>query len=46
MKIENLEGMKEMINEFDKEHLTSDIVLLGFDGAVRRIKLDVEEGDD
>lgn len=38
----SIEEIKAAINEFDKEHLISDIILLGYDGTVRRIKFDIE----
>jgi hypothetical protein len=36
-----------MINEFDDEHRITDIILLGKDGAVRRISMgEVDEHED
>lgn len=37
------EEIKEKINEFEKEHVVSDIILLGFDGAIRRIIFEVKD---
>ena len=38
-------GIKDKVNEFEAEHIISDIILLGFDGAIRRIKFDVNYND-
>jgi hypothetical protein len=35
--------VKEKINEFEREHLVSDIILLGFDGAIRRITFECKD---
>ncbi len=37
------EEVRQKIREFDKNHLVSDIIILGLDGAVTRIKFDIEE---
>jgi len=37
--------VKEKINEFEAEHIISDIILLGFDGAIRRIIFEVKNDE-
>jgi hypothetical protein len=34
------------ITEFDQEHTTKQIILIGVDGAVRNIEFKIEEGDE
>lgn len=37
------EHIMQLIYDFDKAHLTTDIILLGQDGHIRRIQLDNDE---
>jgi len=42
MKKKEIELMKQKTREFDEKHIISDIILLGFDGAIRRIKFKID----
>jgi len=42
MEIENL---KLAINDFDKLHTIKQIILVGVDGGIRNIELEIENGD-
>ena len=39
-----IENLKEIISEFDKTNITKQIILIGFNGAIRNIEL--EESDE
>ncbi len=38
-----IEDLKEAINDFDKIHTTKQIILIGVDGGIRNIELEVED---
>lgn len=38
-----IKGLREALNEFDKEHITKQIILIGLDGATRNIELEVKD---
>lgn len=46
MKDEDKVLLRNSLNFFDRDHIISDIILLGLDGAIRRIQFDVEEVKD
>jgi hypothetical protein len=39
----NSDDIKESINQFDKDHIIKQVILIGTDGAVRNIELEVED---
>jgi len=38
--------MREIINEFDREHIIKQVILIGEDGAVKNIELNNEIEDE
>ena len=41
------ESFREMINEFDEEHIIKQIILIGLDGGIRNIEMEVvDDGDE
>lgn len=42
----NTEEFAKAVRDFDKSHVIQDIVLLGMDGAIRRIVFNVEMEDE
>jgi hypothetical protein len=43
MNEEDITKFRKAVREFDEEHIVEDIILLGRDGAIRRIMLGVDE---
>ena len=37
------QSIRELITEFEEEHLIKQIILIGNDGAVKNIELEIEE---
>jgi len=35
--------LRELINEFDREHTVKQIILIGIDGGIRNIELDFDK---
>ena len=35
--------IREIINDFDARHIIKQVILIGFDGGIRNIELEVEE---
>jgi hypothetical protein len=41
-----IDGLRDIVNSFDKDHVVKQIILIGFDGKVKNIELEGEyEGD-
>lgn len=40
-----IDGLKATINEFDEKNIIKQIILIGDNGAIRNIELDVEVED-
>lgn len=41
-----INGLKDIINGFEKDHVVKQIILIGFDGAVKNIELEEEHERD
>lgn len=38
-----IDGLRDVINGFEKDHVVKQIILIGFDGAVKNIELEEED---
>jgi len=44
IEVDDLKELRKAIKNFDDEHTVEEIILLGFDGAIRRIQMVIENG--
>lgn len=41
-----MQDIKEMINEFNEEHIVKQIILIGLDGKVKNIEFEFDDEED